>query len=87
MVTKTLSAGALVLGLAWTGLGIAPALAQYMALTHADAPAHKPEIAPSPAPLPPPRPSARVLDGELPNQRTGPKRERVVHDICIGCDR
>ncbi|MBP1178658.1 hypothetical protein JOE48_000622 [Methylobacterium sp. PvR107] len=24
-------------------------------------------------------------DGQLPNQRTGPRRERVVHDICIGC--
>ncbi|MGU3667816.1 hypothetical protein ACLBX9_26825 [Methylobacterium sp. A49B] len=26
-----------------------------------------------------------VIDGQLPNQRTGPKREHVVHDICIGC--
>lgn len=24
-------------------------------------------------------------DGQLPNQRTGPKRDHVVHDICIGC--
>jgi hypothetical protein len=24
--------------------------------------------------------------GQLPNQATGPKRERVVRDICIGCD-
>jgi hypothetical protein len=24
-------------------------------------------------------------DGQLPNQRTGPRREHVVHDICIGC--
>ncbi|MBE7248146.1 MAG: hypothetical protein INR63_24640 [Actinomycetospora chiangmaiensis] len=25
------------------------------------------------------------IEGQLPNQRTGPKREHVVHDICIGC--
>ena len=24
-------------------------------------------------------------DGRLPNQRTGPKHEHVVRDICIGC--
>ena len=24
-------------------------------------------------------------EGRLPNQRTGPRREHVVHDICIGC--
>lgn len=24
-------------------------------------------------------------DGTLPNQRTGPRRAHVVHDICIGC--
>ena len=86
MATKTLSA--LVLGLAALGsTGIEPALAQYMVLTHEGAPASKAEIVPPPAPLPPPRPTARALDGELPNQRTGPKRERVVRDICIGCDR
>ncbi|MFC6391071.1 hypothetical protein [Methylorubrum zatmanii] len=28
----------------------------------------------------------RDAGGRLPNQATGPKRERVVHDICIGCD-
>lgn len=28
---------------------------------------------------------ARDTGGRLPNQTTGPKRERVVHDICIGC--
>jgi hypothetical protein len=26
-----------------------------------------------------------VLGGQLPNQQTGPKREHVVRDICIGC--
>lgn len=25
------------------------------------------------------------IDGRLPNQRTGPRHERVVRDICIGC--
>ncbi len=86
MVTKTLSVGALALTILGS-MELGPARAQYMALTPEDAPAHKAEIAPPPAPLPPPRPSARVLDGDLPNQRTGPKRERVVRDICIGCDR
>lgn len=27
----------------------------------------------------------RDAGGRLPNQATGPKRERVVRDICIGC--
>ncbi|MHB2207015.1 hypothetical protein [Methylobacterium sp. CM6257] len=27
----------------------------------------------------------RSLDGQLPNQRTGPMHQHVVHDICIGC--
>ncbi|QEE39326.1 MULTISPECIES: hypothetical protein [unclassified Methylobacterium] len=26
-----------------------------------------------------------ATDGKLPNQRTGPRRAHVVHDICIGC--
>ncbi|MCJ2140609.1 hypothetical protein [Methylobacterium sp. E-066] len=25
------------------------------------------------------------MEGRLPNQRTGHRREHVVHDICIGC--
>jgi hypothetical protein len=25
------------------------------------------------------------IDGRLPNQRTGPRHEHVVRDICIGC--
>jgi hypothetical protein len=29
--------------------------------------------------------AVRDTGGRLPNQTTGPKRERVVHDICIGC--
>lgn len=89
MVARPLPAGILMLGLLWSS----PGLAQYMALTnHGAAAAIKPEAVLPPAlpptvPLPPPRPAARLLDGELPNQRTGPKHERVVRDICIGCDR
>lgn len=30
--------------------------------------------------------AAPKATGQLPNQATGPKRERVVRDICIGCD-
>jgi hypothetical protein len=26
-----------------------------------------------------------TAEGRLPNQRTGPRREHVVRDICIGC--
>lgn len=26
-----------------------------------------------------------AMDGRLPNQRTGQRRQHVVHDICIGC--
>lgn len=29
--------------------------------------------------------ATRGAGGRLPNQATGSKRERVVHDICIGC--
>ncbi len=36
-------------------------------------------------PMPPPRP--RAFEGKLPNQGTGPMNERVLRDICIGCDR
>ncbi|NEU13311.1 hypothetical protein G3T14_14390 [Methylobacterium sp. BTF04] len=86
MATRRLAMGAVILGLAWSS----PGLAQYMALTNHAAPAEAPRVVVPPAgplPLPPPRPTARVLDGELPNQHTGPKHERVVRDICIGCDR
>ncbi len=30
--------------------------------------------------------AGRSGDGRLPNQATGSKHERVVRDICIGCD-
>jgi hypothetical protein len=63
----------------------------------APSPAQEPEAAP-PAPPPPvvdPAGGRRryqalgsgfpSTDGRLPNQRTGPRREHVVHDICIGC--
>jgi hypothetical protein len=56
-----------------------------MALT---APAPKPAAPEPPKPVPPPtRAAEQAFDGHLPNQRTGHGRERVVRDICIGCDR
>ncbi|KQT83650.1 hypothetical protein ASG51_16005 [Methylobacterium sp. Leaf465] len=77
------------LGLALAGLvpgfAPAPAAAQYMALT---APAPKPAAPEPPKPVPPPtRAAEQAFDGHLPNQRTGHGRERMVRDICIGCDR
>jgi hypothetical protein len=75
------------LTLAGFALGIAsgPAAAQYMALT---APAPKPAAPEPPKPVPPTaRPVEHAFNGQLPNQRTGQGRQRVVRDICIGCDR
>lgn len=67
------------------GLASAPAAAQYMALT---APAPRPAAPEPPKPVPPPtRAAEHAFNGSLPNQRTGHGRERVVRDICIGCDR
>ena len=70
-----------------SALAVAPTLAQNMALT----PHPEPQTTPSPRkreqPLASPRAQAQVPGGELPNQRTGPMRQRVVRDICIGCDR
>lgn len=70
-------------------LAAGDAAAQGMMLTEPRAPAPQPEPAEAPARRPwamsahqaVPRP-----DGRLPNQATGPKRERVVRDICIGCN-
>ena len=65
------------------------ASAQYMALTappKPDLPRAAPPDAPKPVPLPA-RPAEHAFNGSLPNQRTGPARQRVVRDICIGCDR
>lgn len=73
------------------GIGIAPlpAFAQYMALTVPPRPDTPSAISPEPRkPVPPAARSAdRAFDGHLPNQRTGVGRQRVVRDICIGCDR
>ena len=70
-----------------SALTVAPTLAQNMALT----PNPQPLSGPSPPEhrriLSPPRAQAQVPGGELTNQRTGPMRQRVVRDICIGCDR
>ncbi|KQP30553.1 hypothetical protein ASF49_13680 [Methylobacterium sp. Leaf104] len=69
------------------GLGSAPAAAQYMALT-APAPAPRPASPEAPKPVAPTaRPVEHAFNGQLPNQRTGLGRQRVVRDICIGCDR
>lgn len=66
-----------------------PCLGQYMALTHHAASEALHGMGPASGrwPTPPVRPSDRVLAGDLPNQRTGPMREHVVREICIGCDR
>ncbi len=70
-----------------------------MALTARQQPLDTPRPAPSPIldavhamNLPPAyrrvqlsRGAEPLPGGKLPNQRTGPKREHVVHDICIGC--
>lgn len=63
------------------------ATAQGMAFTMPPAPAPSQAVE-----LPAQRPWAltshsavRDAGGRLPNQATGPKRERVVRDICIGC--
>ncbi|MCJ2015192.1 hypothetical protein [Methylobacterium sp. J-076] len=47
----------------------------------------RPPVQAAPAPRRP-RALGSVLpgaDGRLPNQRTGPRHEHVVRDICIGC--
>lgn len=77
--------GAGILGAALASAG--PCAAQNMALTP---PAPPPNASPSEPvrhPEPPARPQLHAFSGELPNQRTGPMRNRVVRDICIGCDR
>ncbi|WP_019903713.1 hypothetical protein [Methylobacterium sp. 77] len=64
-----------------------PGLAQNMALTPVVKPSSPGPAEPVKHPDPPPRPQLHAFGGELPNQRTGPMRPRVVRDICIGCDR
>lgn len=59
-----------------------PGRAQNMAFTP---PIPSPNLAPSPKAEDPKRPVQHAYGGELPNQRTGPIRTRVVRDICIGC--
>lgn len=70
-----------------SALAVAPALAQNMALTPNPEPHTRPTSNDRERPASPPRAQAQVPSGELPNQRTGPMRQRVVRDICIGCDR
>lgn len=78
-------------GLGMIGLAITllPARAQYMALTPpntAPTPMAAPEASKPAAPMAA-RPAEHAFNGQLPNQRTGTGRQRVVRDICIGCDR
>ena len=70
-----------------SALAIAPTWAQNMALTPNPEMPTRPSPNEREHPLSPPRAQAQVPSGELPNQRTGLKRQRVVRDICIGCDR
>ncbi|KAB1073199.1 hypothetical protein [Methylobacterium planeticum] len=62
---------------------------QGMALTRPAAPDPAPHAAEMPAParpIPPRAEMAPLPAGRLPGQLTGRTRERVVRDICIGCD-
>lgn len=83
-----MSARGVTLGLILAGLAsIGDAAAQGMMLTAPREPAPQ-------TTEPPPRRTLALTaqraepkpDGRLPNQSTGPKRERVVRDICIGCN-
>lgn len=85
MATRTVMLGLILAGL----VSVGDAAAQGMMLTAPREPAPEPK----PAEAPPRRPWALTAqqavpkpEGRLPNQATGPKRERVVRDICIGCD-
>ena len=77
--------GAGILGVALAS--VSPCAAQNMALTPPPPPANAVRSEPVRHPEPPARPQLQAFGGELPNQRTGPMRNRVVRDICIGCDR
>ena len=77
--------GAGILGAALASSG--PCAAQNMALTPPAPPANASSSEPVRHPEPPARPQLHAFSGELPNQRTGPMRSRVVRDICIGCGR
>ncbi|KAB1079371.1 hypothetical protein [Methylobacterium soli] len=61
---------------------------QGMALTRPPVPAASPQADAPPAPARPLplRAEASVPAGRLPGQATGRMRERIVRDICIGCD-
>ncbi|MCC0809398.1 hypothetical protein FPV16_24910 [Methylobacterium sp. W2] len=83
MSRRIYGAGTLVVALA----SASPCFAQNMALTPPPPPPSAVPSEPVRYPGPPPRPQLHAFGGELPNQRTGPMRNRVVRDICIGCDR
>ncbi|MBB2964588.1 hypothetical protein FHU13_005004 [Methylobacterium sp. R2-1] len=84
MAVRTLSSWVLLFGLLMTG----GAAAQGMALTEPRKPEPNRIIEEPPTMRPwmlTGHGTLREAGGRLPNQVTGPKRERAVHDICIGC--
>ncbi|GJE16976.1 hypothetical protein [Methylobacterium marchantiae] len=83
MSRRSYGAGILIAVLSSAG----PGSAQNMALTPPLPQTNPVPAEPAKYPEPPPRPQRHAFGGELPNQRTGPTRPRVVRDICIGCDR
>lgn len=73
------------------GLALAPSVAsgQYMALTPPMPADTRPAAAPDARRAVPlqGRPAEHAATGTLPDQRTGSSRQRILRDICIGCDR
>lgn len=78
----------LLVGIGVGFLAAGDAAAQGMALTEPREPAPQPVPAEAPAKrawMLTAREAAPRSAGHLPNQTVGPKRDRVVRDICIGC--
>lgn len=85
MALRDVMLGSMLVGVA----SIGDAAAQGMMLTQPREPAPQAQPADAPAKRPwalTAHETAQKPAGPLPNQSTGPKRERVVRDICIGCD-
>ena len=73
------------------GLALAPSVAsgQFMALTPPMPADTHPVAAPDARRAVPLQghPAEHAATGALPNQRTGSSRQRILRDICVGCDR
>jgi hypothetical protein len=73
----------------WTGMALtsppARAVAAQPSATAAQEVAHRVDGLPRRQPRRLLGGGFRSLDGQLPNQRTGPMHQHVVRDICIGC--